>query len=172
MLTIRLKKNPDGTSALTLVRADGTSTWQKQRGPQARFFPHHDLTHLAVEAELGIQQGFYGLVAEGWEFDDFGSPWPRGPLPPEALGVEVIVGMLDLDRSMRARGDAALAADGLNELVTAHYHAHGHADPPRLTDEQLQRIRGRMAELFAEWEALAPGESLQLRFGRRDSGGR
>ncbi|MDF2775439.1 MAG: hypothetical protein K0S86_4940, partial [Geminicoccaceae bacterium] len=72
VLRIRIKKNADGSAALTCIRADGSVTWQRQEGAQGRFFPRHDLTHFAVETTLGHRRGFYGLVAEGWNITDFG----------------------------------------------------------------------------------------------------
>ena len=98
-IVIRIKKGTDGRTALSCTRADGTTTWQRQQGGQAAFFPKHDLTHYAVETALGLRQGFYGLVSAGWDFSDFGSPWPRGKLPPEANISEMIVGFFDLERS-------------------------------------------------------------------------
>src|SRR5437867_7459222 len=157
-LTIRIKKNPDGTAALTCTRANGTVTWQRQKGAQARFFPRHDLTHYAVETVLGHRRGFYGLVAEGWDFSDFGTPWPRGPLPADADPSELIVGFLDAER---ASGREWTAAE-LTEQAAQFYAAHAPAGvPPVLTDNQLERIRARMRELFARWEAVAPGETLE-----------
>ena len=102
-LTIEIKKRNDGTSAFRCTRRDGTVTWQHHRGRQGVFFPLHDLTHYAVETVLGHGQAFYGLVADGWALDDFGKPWPRGPLPPEALDVELIVGFLDTERASGTR---------------------------------------------------------------------
>jgi hypothetical protein len=171
MLTVRIKKNSDGSSALTCLRADGTSAWQRQLGAQGRFFPHHDLTHFAVESELGFRRAFYGLVSEGWDFADFGVPWPRGPMPTEALAAEMIVGMLDVDRAMRARGDPPMTAAAITEQMIAYADAQGIIEPrPVLTDEQLTRIRARMSDLFAGWAELEPGGALELRFQpRRDS---
>src|SRR5690242_2828184 len=102
-LRIRFKKNSDGTSSQSCVRADGSVTWQRQHKPaHARFFLVHDLTHYAVETELEFSRGFYGLLAEGWNFTDFGTPWPRGPIPSDADPAELIVGFFD---SQRAAGD-------------------------------------------------------------------
>lgn len=80
MLTLRLKKRANGGSSFTLLRADGSSTWQRQ-ARHAAFFAHHDLVHFAVERTLGLREAFYGLVAQGWAFDDFLPPYPRGSLP-------------------------------------------------------------------------------------------
>src|SRR3954454_18258245 len=90
-IVIRIKKARDGRTALSCTRADGTTTWQRQQGGQAAFFPRHDLTHYAVETTLGLREAFFGLVASGWDMSDFGSPWPRGALPPQANVAELIV---------------------------------------------------------------------------------
>src|ERR1700687_1904733 len=95
-IVIRIKKGTDGRTSLSCTRADGTTTWQRQLGAQAAFFPKHDLTHYAVETALGQAHGFYGLVSAGWNFSDFGSPWPRGRLPVEASISEMIVGVFVL----------------------------------------------------------------------------
>jgi len=41
-------------------------------------------------------------VAEGWNLDDFGSPWPRGRLPVDMDPSEAIVGQPDRVRARRA----------------------------------------------------------------------
>jgi hypothetical protein len=162
-LTIRMKKHTDGTATLTCERADGTITWQRQRGPQGAFFPLHDLTHLAVETELGFRTAFYGLVAAGWELNDFGTGGSGAPLPDEALAAESIVGMLDTERALIAQGHAGLGLAEINAQMAAHYGARGHAgSAPALTDDELARIRARRAELFERWTALPAGETLTL----------
>ena len=159
-LTIRIKKNRDGTAALSCTRADGSVTWQKQEGRQALFFPRHDLTHYAVESVLGHRRGFYGLVAEGWDMSDFGTPWPRGPLPVDADPSELIVGFLDAERASNARWTAA----DLNSKVGLYFDMHHIASTFDITDDQLAQIRARRGELFAMWEAVPPGEALELQF--------
>jgi hypothetical protein len=167
-LTIRIKKGRDRTAALSCGRADGTVTWQRQEAGQAEFFPRHDLTHYAVETILGHRRGFYGLLAEGWEFSDFGTPWPRGPIPADADPSELIVGFLDAER---ASGVDWSAAD-LMEQAAQYYSAHGLvAPPPVITDNQLACIRARMRELFADWDAIPPGEALELVFDPAAPGG-
>ena len=160
-LTIRIKKNADGSAALTCTRADGSVTWQRQQGAQGKFFPRHDLTHVAVETTLGHGRGFYGLVAEGWDLSDFGAPWPRGRIPADADPSELIVGFLDTER---ASGERWSAAD-FNDKAATYYREHAPgATPPVLSDDELTRIRQRRAELFAEWDAVVPGEALEITF--------
>jgi hypothetical protein len=94
---------------LRCVRADGSATWQKQGTRHAAFFALHDLTHVAVESTLGFRNGFFGLVAQGWEIDDTTGKGARGPLPSGAAEVEYIVGTLDAER---------VASSGLRRTLT------------------------------------------------------
>jgi hypothetical protein len=159
-LVIRIKKSADGRSALTCTRADGTTTWQSMQNVQAAFFPRHDLTHYAVETVLGHRQGFYGLVASGWDLSDFGTPWPRGPIPNEAVLSEMIVGLLDLERS----SGELVQPDDVNRRLQQFCRENELPAPEPLTDDDLWRVRQKRGELFAQWEAVKPGEALELSF--------
>ncbi|MFL5634141.1 MAG: hypothetical protein ACJ78J_08585 [Gemmatimonadaceae bacterium] len=157
---IRIKKNADGRTSLSCTRPDGTTTWQRQEGGQARFFPRHDLTHYAVESVLGIRNGFYGLVASGWDLSDFGTPWPRGRIPPEANIAEIIVGFLDRER---AGSDRATAED-LNAALANYSAENSLATDVVVTEDDLSRIRAKRADLFAQWAAIEPGDALEVTF--------
>jgi hypothetical protein len=161
-LVIHIKKNTDGSAALSCRRADGSVTWQRQNGQQGRFFPLHDLTHYAVETVLRHPRGFYGLVAEGWDLTDFGQPWPRGPMPVEALASELLVGFLDHERG----AGVEWPADDFNASAAAHYAAHAlqRTEAPVVTDADLRHVRDTRRELFARWAALPAGETLELTF--------
>jgi hypothetical protein len=158
-IVIRIKKGKDGRTALSCIRADGTTTWQRQEGAQAAFFPRHDLTHYAVETALGHRQGFYGLVSAGWDFSDFGNPWPRGKLPVEASISEMIVGALDLER-IGERG----SAKELNQRIAEYARENELPQQSPLTEEDLARIRATRAEMFAKWDAVQPGDALEVPF--------
>jgi hypothetical protein len=158
-IVIRIKKGKDGRTALSCTRADGTTTWQRQEGAQAAFFPKHDLTHYAVETALGHRQGFYGLVSAGWDFSDFGNPWPRGKLPVEASISEMIVGVLDLERI----GDRASAKE-LNRRIAEYAVENVLPQQGDLTEEDLARVRQKRAEMFEKWDAVRPGDALEIPF--------
>src|SRR5438552_18836539 len=159
-IVIRIKKDKDSRTSLSCTRADGTTTWQRQEGGQARFFPRHDLTHYAVETVLGHRKGFYGLVAAGWDLSDFGSPWPRGKIPPDANLTEMIVGFFDLERRT---GEIGLAKD-LNDTLSRFCSDNSLPAPGLLTDDDLNRVRRKRGEVFARWEAVKPGDALELPF--------
>jgi hypothetical protein len=162
-LLIRIKKKTDGSAALTCRRADGSVTWQRQDGQLGRFFPLHDLTHYAVERSLGFDSAFYGLVADGWDMDDFGKSGEKGPLPDEAMLAELIVGFFDLERMTGEIG----SADDFNQKIVGWYADKSRTPNAfRLTEQQVLEIRTLRAELFARWKALPPGDALEIPFER------
>ena len=79
-MLIQLKKGRDGPSTLSCLRSDGSRTWAKEHP----FFPLHDLRHYAVESVLGFDEAFFGLIAAGWEIDDFAKPRASERLPLQA----------------------------------------------------------------------------------------
>jgi hypothetical protein len=103
-----------------------------------------DLTHFEL-------RDFFGLIAQGWDMEDTGGKGSRGPLPPDAITVEHIVGGLDAERT----GRTELSADEFNGLT-------GISRP--LTAAELARVRERRRELFAQWTALPAGGTLVLAF--------
>lgn len=161
MLTLLLKTHPDGRTAFTLERADGSRTWQRQER-HAAFFAAHDLTHFAVETRLGLREAFYGLVARGWDFDDFLPPYPRGPLPAEALWAETLVGLLDVERGTAAPGETLMTAGGFNAELRDKLTEASLAIPHTLDESELADIRTQRDALIAQWQALPPGDTMHL----------
>jgi hypothetical protein len=159
-LIIELTKQKDGSAVLRCIRNDGSVTWQKQEGTNAAFFPLHDLTHYAVETELGFRRGFYGLIAEGWEISETTGKTPRGALPTEALQVEYLVSAFSAER---ASGSPS-AAEDFNELTATFAAAKDLPNPRHLSDEELDRVRCRFNELATKWRALPAGATMQLPF--------
>lgn len=159
-LRIEIGKRRDGATTFRLVRADGSATWQRHEGSKALFFPLHDLEHFAVETVLRHGRGFYGLVAEGWELGDFGTPWPRGPMPADMDPSESIVGFLDLERATGVE----LTADDVNDQLRAKLTGSDQAASVRVTDEALARVRAVVRELHARWWELPPGATMTLEF--------
>jgi hypothetical protein len=157
---IEFTKRADGRTVLRCVRADGSVTWQRNDDQNALFFPLHDLTHYAVETELGFTRGFFGLIAAGWDIDETTGKAARGPLPNEALEVEYIVAAFSAERA----GGADTAAAEFNELAAIFASAKEMPPPRQLSDEDLARTRTRFNEVAMKWRALAPGQTLQLIF--------
>jgi hypothetical protein len=146
-LRITFRTRPDGVVVMHCTRADGSGTWQRQHGPRAAFFPLHDLTHFAVETVLGARDGFFGLLADGWDITETDGKGARGPLPPEAVLVEHLVGILSQDR---IGGSAVLTAADVQELLSPLV-SRGELRRPRVTDEGLARARAERDRLQAAW---------------------
>ena len=159
-LRVELSNSPDGAVLLRCTRPDGSVTWQKQSGQRGRFFPLHDLTHFAVETVLQTRHGFYGLIAAGWDIADTTGKGANGPLTDEAKAVEHLVGMLDAERA----SGTTTSATQLNEHATAYAKANGFSTQFILTDQILEQIRSKAADLHARWKALPGGGILDLRF--------
>ncbi len=159
-MLIQITKRADGSAVLRCERADGSCTWQRQDGPNARFFPLHDFTHYALETVLGATHGFYGLVAAGWEIDDTTGKGTRGPLSDDAVTIEQIVGMFDAER---ASGNVWSASE-FNEYAAAYAASNGRTPLSALTDEQLARVRSTRDALHQRWFSLPSDTSIELSF--------
>jgi hypothetical protein len=159
-LTIQITKRTDGSAVLKCLRDDGFVTWQRIDDKQAAFFPLHDLTHYAVETELGFRRGFFGLIAEGWDIAETTGKTGRGSLPNETLEVEYIVSAFSAERA----GGAPASADEFNQLAATFAAAKGMPEPRQLSEQDLARVRARFDELAAKWRALPRGETLELSF--------
>jgi len=159
-LRVCLTKHADGATILKCIRADGSVTWQRQQGRSAAFFPLHDLTHFAIETELSLRRAFYGLIAEGWDIEETTGKGARGALPPEALAVERLMGLFDLERA----GSATWSAAELNEQCCGPAALANHRLPHPITDADFVRISSRISELLAQWAVLPAGHVLELSF--------
>lgn len=155
-MQIRLKKGRDGPDSLACVRDDGTSTWRRiQRG-----LAFHDLAHYAVETEIGIADGFFGLVESGWSFEDLVSAEERSHIPPGSMWVEFVVSTFLTEAASGELHDA----ETFNECVSKSAARLGIDEPRRLEAEEIARVRGSLLSLVARWRALPLGETLELAF--------
>lgn len=150
-MQVQITKRLDGAGVLRCIREDGSVTWQKQKEKNAPFFALHDLTHLAVESTLNYRQGFFGLIAVGWEIEDTTGKGNRGPLPSETSEVEQLVGLLFTELA----SGAIWSAEEFNESAGCSR---------KWTVVEIDAIRKRRAELFQFWAAVPVGETLELHY--------
>jgi hypothetical protein len=160
-LQVEFTKRKDGAVVLHCLRRDGTVTWQRHE-KQALFFSFHDLTHFAVETTMGFQQGFYGLIADGWDITDTTGKGIRGKLPSEAILVEHVVGLLDREGS---KGVPELTAADFNEQVEQMISG-SRIQTRRITEAELVAVRHRIRRLHEDWARVPPGGTLELSFER------
>ena len=149
-LMIQIKKVRDSSPTMACIRADGSRTW----GRMHPFFPAHDLTHFAVESVMNCGEAFFGLIAQGWEIDDFAIPGVAQRLPFQALWVENVVMLVE-------RGhlpDETALNEHLDLLRTSHEQAF------RVTADQWQQIGEVRAARLNQWSELPGGATLELAF--------
>jgi hypothetical protein len=72
----------------------------------------------------------------------------------------MIVGVLDMERRM---GDGA-SAEELNEKIAEYAVEHALPQQRELTEEDLSRVRQKCAEMFEKWDAVRPGDALEIPF--------
>lgn len=157
---LRLTKKPDG-AAIAFHRPDGTATTSRARDDG--YFARHDLLHYAVETTLGCRDAFLGLLARGHdiaEWEDARSSLRTDP-PAEAMWVESLVGFVQVLWYSDGPDAVPGAADRVNALLATHF-AGSSIDPPPVSAAQLAAIADRYTGLLARWQALQPGQSLEL----------
>ena len=148
-------------------RADGSVEREHvpHKGPVA-----HDLVHFAVETELGMDRGFWGMIAAGHAPQQIvemakaaGHASAKRAITPDpdfvqAIQVERIVESFEAESwsggsdndSLRAMAEAGCA----QSLVAC----------PELTDVAIARVRDRLGGLAGQWSTLAVGETLALQW--------
>lgn len=154
-LSIRLQRGRDGPDVISCVRADGSRTWQRLPGG----LPVHDLMHYAVEKVLGLRDGFYGLVARGWNMADFYPRENRANLPIEAEWEEFLVALLQTEMS----DGVERSAPEFNATLADMLRGGGLSPSRELTEAELAAVRTLSFELATQWWALAPGAAMDLR---------
>ncbi|MEX0289041.1 MAG: hypothetical protein AB3N14_08000 [Flavobacteriaceae bacterium] len=164
-MLLRFKKGKGGPGTLSCLRADGSSSYTKLH-PDIEL---HDIIHYVVETELGFNNAFYGLVASGFDIDDFALPRDQRPkalmpanLPLEAHQAEHLVNLIQIDMS-----DAQDPNDFL-KMAEEIFRDKDIDFPRQLTPESLVKIHTRLRELQFRWNSIGEGELLELEFPHDD----
>lgn len=148
-MRIRITKEHGG-HRLICTRRDGTFT-QSALGPS---LPDHDLAHYVVETTLHMDQGFFGLINEGYSIEQLGDPAIIRTLPPGSMVAEV------LTRTLQGLSNGAVAQHDFIASVEAELpHA-----PKGLTDEVIDQMLQTYITLLNSWEQVEDGKALELRW--------
>jgi hypothetical protein len=157
-LKVRFTRGKDKKDVLSVTREDASQSWQHQQPG----IPVHDLTHFAVESALHLENGFYGLLAQGWDITRLTAKDVRSILPVEGLWTEFVVGLVQTERL----SPEPLSADEFNTLLDKETQNSALKFERRVTEEELFEIRRLFLDLYSRWRLLQPGESLSLIFDR------
>jgi hypothetical protein len=153
---VEFLRGRDKKDVLSVTRADGSTSWQHQHPG----IPVHDLTHYAVETVLGVKNGFYGLLAQGWDITSLVDKDVRSVLPEEGIWTEFVVGLVQTERL----SPEPLGSEEFNQLLNQSKQEFGITHKRMVTDDELQRIRRKFDELYSKWKGIGPGERLVFEF--------
>ena len=157
------------TDAIAMTRADGTcaDTTFPHKGPVP-----HDAVHLFVERELGLESGFWGLVAQGRHPDglaamarDGGHASAKRLCVPDAaiaqlIQAERVVECFEADMWSGQTGAATDLAD-----LAATACAASAVAAPQLTEAAIARIRAELGAFAREWTAAPLGHVARVKWG-------
>lgn len=148
----------------------------------------HDLCHLVVEAELGLTEGFWGLVDQGVDVglvNNQATLLRSGRPLADEPGVD-LSGLMQAEAAVALLGSPArVHVEPVGALVVAHLAdpadgtptdqptsesieqllpIFGTELPGSVTSEAVAAIGRRLGELGPQWSALADGASIRLQF--------
>lgn len=157
-MTIEFHKEQGKPHVLRYIRQDGSVTWTLLKTP---FAIDHDLMHYAVEKILDLRGGFYGLLEQGFDINDFTLPKEQRPialkwenLPIEAQYSEIIVGAFQqIPFNEDFWAGLKMQLDHFNLLVFE-----------KLTPSVYEAILLKINRLRTEWAQLHFGQTLILEF--------
>lgn len=145
MRILMTRTSPD-RHRFAIVRADGST---ESVDLETRSLLLHDLVHYAVEMEVPLRTGFYGLLAIGKrlsELSDTKQPWPTGT---EVAKAESLVGPLQ-----------SMLKGNFDPVAARAQFAVFSQDPPSV--ELLGRIGERFRAVYGKYNATRFGETLEL----------
>ena len=159
-------KGPTRRYSSVLRRADGVEV-ELEGGsyntvaPPAVEVPH-DIAHLIVEQELGLERGIWGVLAEGGLFR--GASIRSGRQRPHAARHAKAVLAASVEQLNQAEILTRVVCD-LALTSTADARTLRNVTGPRwwhegATDAALERAFGRLRRAAAEWARLPPGGVL------------
>jgi hypothetical protein len=163
-LDIRLTKG-EMQDFIDIRRSDGSTarTTFPKKGPVP-----HDAVHLFVERELGISDGFWGLVARGSDPDELAG-MAKAAGNPSASRAETpqphVVPIVQAERIVECF-EADLWSGGSDNSTLRDMARAGCEQSlvpeMQMSDEAIDRVRAEVADFARRWTELKTGDSLTL----------
>jgi hypothetical protein len=162
-----------------VIRRDGTFLAWDFPSHDARL--PHDLCHLVVEQELGLANGFWGLVDQGVDVqvtDDRADLLLDGRPLRECPGAD-FSGLMQAEEAVALLSPTGMQTEQTGSLIVARLGTSpatpepagieppelGFTLPPTATANAVASIRRRLFDLGREWHTLADGDSITLTYG-------
>ena len=154
-MRILLRKISDQQHELAIVRE--RSGARESVVCETRSYLRHDLLHYAVEAEAGIEGGFWGSLARGRTLADMNDRTGMALAgdTAEIATVEKFVGVL----SGAAKG---LSTAEVMSVIERSGAATNAPPPAWLTESFVAAVQERLRGLLGAWKATPYGETMTL----------
>lgn len=164
---------------ITIIKGEREDSIEAVRGDGSHVrtsFPHkgplpHDLVHFVVESELGIDRGFWGMVAAGRHPEEIaGLAKAAGHASAKRAGVPdaSIVPLVQAERAVEcfeadlwSGGGGGGDPDNVRAMVAAGCE-QSLVPGIVLSDAATARIRASLLELLDAWSALPRGHAITL----------
>ena len=156
MLKLSIKRISPTHHTLRYVREDGSG---EEKAFESKSTLLHDFMHLAIESEAQLMHGFFGLLTQGYSYDELAGKAPSQYPEEEAMNVEMVVG--PFSAITKGKATATQLIEGLGNL----FGAHGKPVPSWVTSGMLDRAYQRYQCILGKWNSLKYGETLELEFG-------
>ncbi|MEP7323268.1 MAG: hypothetical protein ABI761_15185 [Saprospiraceae bacterium] len=147
-------------SKIICTRTDGSFTGAS-RHPGIEL---HDIIHYAVETILEFKQGFYGILDQGFQIEDFELPRHIRPaalipsnLPIESIQSELLVNQLTMEVLQNPIED-------FMEVFKKALEVNKLPFPDRLNESTLSKIRNLIDVIKNQWADIEEGKSMELIF--------
>ncbi len=155
MMTIKIKRISPTHHTLEYVREDGSG---ELKTFESKSVLVHDFIHLAIEREAGINQGFFGLLAQGYTYDELAGKAPSDYPKREGEEVEMVVGPF----TAVVKGNATPAE--LMDILRTLFEANGRNVPGWATTALFEEAHERYKRILGEWNSLQFGETFEIKF--------
>lgn len=109
----------------------------------------HDICHFFVEKELNYKNGFWGMLAQGYDFTELSGK--ENVMTEELRFIEQIVGPVQM-------------------MVSGHINSTYFKEVPEYLDTKLlenfsvEEVVDKIKECLLQWNKLSFGQSLSLQF--------
>ncbi|HEX2898361.1 MAG TPA: hypothetical protein VHS96_01455 [Bacteroidia bacterium] len=155
-MRIIFQKGIDGPDMLICHRDDG-STCQEKLSPGSAY---HDVAHFVVESSLGLREGIWGKIAEGFSVAEYNLPNETRPFQISAEGYHAEFLATLIQSAVPSGTISAAYLDMLRQACTAS----GLPFPELPSETVLEELIADAQALTRAWEALAGGGELELEF--------
>lgn len=119
----------------------------------------YDLLHYVVETTLGLRHGFWGMIADGAEFEKAGKTRADATKPSRTLSGDLTELLQSEALVQEFRAAPGSSAESYLANIRKHFASTGVSAPP-LEDPTVRRLHSAVTEVSDRWCGLEDGESI------------